>query len=480
MPSDTSSERIGLTEIGAEIRFLAAGDFDGDLHRDLVIRAQIYGDTSLGNTNADYDLFTIIVFWNDGTGHYSVNDTTQLEITGADRWGAGGAMSNDWTNDGADDLLMSSYSTAYVRGQKTIKIADLHIFTGRAGQRWGRNGIERTPAWSWWNHPSYNKLGPLVDQDGDGAMDIPLYVNNGTSGNTLSVLYGKPLGGLPDTTEWQTISLNSAGGNTSLLSDVTGDGLPEIIMNAGAEYMLKIYAGRPGQRLLEQYGSGNDEPQPDKGWWRRPWAALWHAHKLSDGWTPSGGATPRELNDGNFDGINDIWLPSSPYILCYSAGDRLDSLIDGIIELPLIGWEEWLGDIDGSGVPMIALYTDALHAIVLYKANPEIPRTGKYRKLPDLPAGVAQNGDAREMDGFSLTAAPNPAHDDVRISWMCEGLNAEAQVVVRDILGREVGSWSVPASEGTITWQNDRMVGGVYFITLTIGNRSDTTQVVIK
>jgi hypothetical protein len=265
-------------------------------------------------------------------------------------------------------------------------------------------------------------------------------------------------------------------GKYSLLSDITGDSVPELLVDCPTNGLVKIYAGRRSQRLKEQYGSGNDEPQSGKGWWYRPWAVLWTANKVNDGWSPSG--PPLQLYDGNLDGVNDIWLWSSPFILRYLGGDRLDSLIDGIIELPSIGARAWLGDIDGSGIPTIAFYTDILRATVLYKMNRKLPATGVYRQLSHVVSGIGADEEKR-TNGWTFTAESNLADREVHILW--QGLlQANAEVRVFDILGREVKHWKVDQLAGAIEWSTEGVVGGVYFITLSSNGSEETQRVMVR
>jgi hypothetical protein len=340
--------------------------------------------------------------------------------------------------------------------------------------------VSRTPEWNWWNPWEFNTLGPAIDQDGDGATDIPLYMNiGGDIGHArLTVLYGSPGGGLPDTANFQTIALDSCGGVYSLLTDVTGDGSPELLCNCGLQEVIKIYAGREHQRIAEQFGSGHAAPMPGKGWWPRPWAELWTANHLNDGFNGSGFGEIMNFNDGNLDGINDIWLTSTPYVLCYGTGHYLDSLIDGFIELGDVGNYAYLGDIDGSGAATIALFSLHLSATVLFKASDQLPQNGVWRTLPGDIAGVGESSQ-RDSSFIGLQVAPNPSGREVTIRW--RGSDAgEAGIRIRDILGREVANWSVPAGQHEAVWNNERMVGGAYFVTLTVASHTATTRVIVR
>jgi hypothetical protein len=480
-PSELVGERIGLTEIGANVKFLAAGDFDGDHHRDIIVQIQIIGDTRFGNTNGDYDIYSTIVFWNNGSGQFSLRDTTRLQITGIESWYNCEAVSTDWTNDGADDLMLWSCYDGYKYGQVLVKIPRLCIWQGRLGQRWGRNGLMSTPDKTWWTPPPFNTVSDVaVDQDGDGNADVGLFHNMfGTPGTArLTILYGRKEQ-LPDTNDFETITLDGAGGFNSILSDVTGDGLPEILVDCGGLDMVRIYAGRRRQRLKDQFGSGNDDPTSGKGWWRRPWAELWSAGKLNDGWTGSGFSPPFAY-DGSLDSVNDIWLASHPYFLCYTAGYRLDSLIDGLIEVPQASAIGYLGDVDGSGVNSIAVRDDAVGGVIFFKATKAIGETYIYRKVPD---DIASADDANTRlgahDALRMHTVPNPTSGEIKIIWQSDSETA-AIVKIQDILGREVATLNAPARQQEISWQSGDVVGGAYFITVTIGKQSDSTRIIVR
>jgi hypothetical protein len=480
IPTVASAERIGVEDIASDVKFLAAGDFDGDGRIDIAARMLGYHDTSFGLSNGA-EAARLVIFWQNDSGRFVSTDTTRLS-SGAEGWsGPDQGMSGDIDGDGADELLTWDSWGIGVVGGRIVNVPKLCMYRGRNGERWGRNGVSNLPDWQWWNPPPMNLIGSIIDHDGDGAFDISLFNNmNGVGTSHVSVLYGKVSGGLPDTTNIRTIALEQANGRASLFSDVTGDGMAELLVNSGSLEVVKIYAGRRGQRLQEQYGTGDDPPQPEKGWWRRPWAELWTAYHINDAWTGSGFASFFDLRDATGDSIDDIWLPSAPFILCYATGQRLDSLIDGIIEFPAGQWGGMfsnLGDITGTGESVLAVGHSGARGIIFFRMG-AVPQTGKSRTLPHLAASADKP--AIQSERMDLRAEPNPARGEVRIQWQSDGLSVDATLTVRDILGREVDSWVVPVQMGVSRWQTEGIVGGAYFITLSSDGIQTTTRVVVK
>jgi len=154
----------------------------------------------------------------------------------------------------------------------------LRLFSLRRGERWGRNGVRCRPVWTMWNRPPVlHEAGvQALDHDGDGAIDVAFFFQGDpfAEAASVSVLYGTPQG-YPDSASLQTVHLLTAGGRASLLEDITGDGVPELVAHAGGAELLRIYVGIRGRRLLDQYGTGADTARPgDPEWWGRPWATL--------------------------------------------------------------------------------------------------------------------------------------------------------------------------------------------------------------
>src|SRR5690606_7317877 len=195
-------------------------------------------------------------------------------------------------------------------------------------------------------------------------------------------------GGLPDTSDMQSIALSPAYGHSSLFTDVTGDHVPELILNCSDNNRIRIFIGLKGQRLLEQFGSGHDPERPgEQQWWGKPWAEITLPRGVNDYWDKSPFVL-YDLGDGDLDGIGDIWCLSWPYLLCYRGGSTLDDLADGIVDIrPANGLKTAavLGDIDGSGKITMALGGSG---VVLVQGTTTLPRTGKFRRLPEGTAAV--------------------------------------------------------------------------------------------
>jgi len=412
LPDSRSAQRIGPTEIGAITSFLACGDWDGDGFKDLAVRIQLINDTSAGNVDR-YEIARLVVFWGNASNVYSVQDTTQLQPE-ANIWiGISQGTGTDLDGDGTDDLLIRN-SKGFTDGQPIV-IPRLHIFKGHSGQRWGNNAISRTADWVYWNadNLSFDKI-DVLDHDSDGTPDVVLYANSVVPRAFLSILYGSP-GALPDTADIQSISLFNAGGRCALFTDVTGDHVPELVVNNNDSNLIKIFIGLKGQRLLEQYGSGHDPERPgEPQWWGKPWAQILLPSGVNDYWFRTENEL-YDLGDGDLDGIGDIWCLSWPYLLCYRGGSTLDDLADGIVDVrPANGLKTAaiLGDIDGSGKTTMALGGSG---VVLVQGTTKLPRTGKFRRLPEgtaaVPAAPRSANHARPWLSFHSLYSNHSEHE---------------------------------------------------------------------
>ncbi|MBL7989576.1 MAG: hypothetical protein JNJ94_16050, partial [Chlorobi bacterium] len=189
------------------------------------------------------------------------------------------------------------------------------------------------------------------------------------------------------------INVRSSGSEFALFSDVTGDHVLDLV-TIGGDFeggRISVFAGKPGQRLLEQYGTGTDSVDRANGRFPlRPWVKMPTPTALHDGWTGSEHVL-FDLGDINGDDRSEIVAHSSPFILIYTTGRTLDSLIDVMAQVPGSHTYNWgtlkrLGDIDGSGVPSFAVrYEGNVHFL---KAPPkdEIPTYGG--RLRDLPHAI--------------------------------------------------------------------------------------------
>ena len=478
-PDSSDRQRIGLTEIGSEGRLLCAGDWDADGYRDLAMWLRIYKDSTYGGQ--DYRPGRVVIFWGNPREEYSFRDTSRLFIL-TEQWiGARTASNQDFSGDGVQDLFI--YGGGGMQDGSYINTAEIHIFRGRMGQRWGQNGMQCTPDWSLWKSPPHSRLA-VVDQDKDGSFDIIFHDDQSSRSATVSVMYGRH-GALPDTTDVETIDLTVANGHFSLFSDVTGDTVPELLVNTGTPEVIRIYAGAPGQRLKQQYGSGFDPPQPGKGFWRRPWAEVWLPNKLDDTWIPAGWGPLIDLGDANHDGINDIWAYSEPYLICYAGGRFLDSLVDAVVTVP--GTEfisaANVGDISGMGRPALAIGYDWIphESVNPFPGGVMFVRTDTSfttnstnpRRLPVTTSDVAvSTGEGKGV----LATYPNPAHDRVTVRWNGLPSGRAVRLSVVNVLGEDVLSAAVDALSDGIELDLKTLPPGHYRIVLRTPTSTHSTS----
>lgn len=429
LPSTESGVRIGPTELFCQSDFLAVGDFDGDGHRDIVMSAIVYEDT-IFNANHGGSLTYVSVYWGNGSGHYSNNDTTRLDGSAAAWIDHGFGTAGDLTGDGVDDLaIYFPYGVAQGR-QGRVNVPRLHVFNGGSGRRWGRNGIPASADMNWWSSDHFGSESTdlrIFDQDRDGTIDLSVIdvIENGGMGITsrVAVLYGSADRPSFDTSDMQQVDLTTADGKNTAFIDVTGDGYEELVMSCGyVDNVFRVFAGRKGQRLLDQYGSGKDEPIAGHGWWKRPWLEVSQPHVLHDGWFPVWRFGAPDLGDGNLDGIRDVWTYSEPFLLCYTTGEYFDQWVDGYIRVDDLWAMANLGDIDGSGQETIALHFD------------QIPR----RPIEPFPGGVRFIKARRDLPTKHLDAPLRLPHDPVRVSSEQEIMLDEQLVIRRESGTRHV------------------------------------------
>ena len=414
LPTPADGIRIGPTEIGSNSQYLTIGDFDGDSYPDLACRYNLLGDTSFSNSDALYTLSQVVVFWNDRTGRFSLNDTSRLVCDGPVWLGGRQAIADDFTNDGMTDLLIQTSAKQWNYGT-LIPAPRLYLFTGQTGKRWGRSGESRSPVFRWWNPPAFNYM-QYRDHDCSGEKDLIFYSGDGNifGNNIIDVFVAYQRSETPwiDTTDIEAIDVRSSGSEFALFSDVTGDHVLDLVTIGGdfAGERISVFAGKPGQRLLEQYGSGTDSADRANGRFPlRPWVKMPTPTVLHDGWFGSEHVL-FDLGDINGDDRSEIAAHSTPFIIIYTTGNTLDSLVDVMARVPGDFWDTMtrLGDIDGSGTASFAvLYNDNVHFLKA-PAKDEIPTYGgRLRTLPhpidfrcQLSSGV---------DDPSTTSDPEPS-----------------------------------------------------------------------
>ena len=465
---------IGPIELGSKTEFIGAGDYDGNGVLDIAVCISQFEDTSFGGKG--YDISTVAVFYGNSSYQYSLQDTVRLS-NGYDAWlGAGRLISYDINNDGADELIIAS-SSGWEAGVGKIRQPNVVGFLGTPGKKWGRDGASNRRVWEWWNVPVVKPLNSFGywerrDADCDGHQDLVLYTNTtlgGTGG--LQVIYGTPDGGFPDTNAIETLDYQPILGARSVLSDVTGDGVPDLVVGCGERDVIEVFAGKPGQRLQELYGSGNDSA--DRANNRtpvRPWAHLQLPHAISDAWFQGTGAF--NLGDVDGDGVDEIWGESFPYIFGYRGLDALDSLGD-IIYRGEVHYAYRLRDLQVNGYPVIVFTNNS--RIGYYRIT-ETPFPGSFTSYA-LPHHVnfrcehaSQVVEAEPVATTSLQfhVQPNPANGHQQLLWQPQ--EGTAQITLHDAAGNLRWKTETPALSGAAIWQTDTVPSGTYTITLTINN----------
>ena len=284
----------------------------------------------------------------------------------------------------------------------------MSIWRGHKGKRWGRDEISRRADWEWWTAPVARRFGEkLIDQDCDNAPDIVLYEDRqGTQGSIISVLYGTPGGGLPDTSNFETVLLKEPfPANTAQLIDITNDNVLDLIIidDLGVEEQkVRVYPGEPGERIQELYGDGTD-----------PWAAFPTPIVLHDGWGGFHGRGRQiwDLGDCNDDGYRDLYFDHYPFLLSYTTGRVLDSLIDGAKRFDGLYPFDYVnvGDISGRGRDAYAVvHIKGVHFI---EGGKHINRSGVGRKLPHTPdvSRCESSVSVDEVETEELHSYPNPS-----------------------------------------------------------------------
>ncbi len=476
LPASTSGQRVRVSEAPSYITLLGSGDFDGDGYGDLVTQVGFSWDTTGGNSRGK-TTSRLVIFWNDGYGYFSLGDTTRLECDATMWITIHAGLGCDLDGDGVDDLLVQDYYG--LTGGQVVEQARLRIYRGHRGGRWGRNGLSRQADWKMWNTPPEKQI-RILDQDCDGNPDVVFVDNETSSLGSVGVLYGRE-GALPDTTELEVVDLTVANGHYALFSDVTGDGTFDLLVNCGAAARIRIYAGPPGQRLLEQYGSGYEGPSDGHGWWRRPWAEIISPDQMHDGWAGSGFSPLYDMGDINLDGADEVWTVLWPLIIGYSGGWCLDSLIDVEVHVPGtdIMSVARLGDIDGSGEPTVAIGYNTYPndegfpgAVVFLKPDTTVPAfTWRPRTLPHLPgetcgatSAAVDGGPPRASDASGLRVIPNPAAGTLRVAWTARSSSEPALLELVDERGTVLERWRRDAFMGSTTIDASSIPAGTYFL----------------
>ncbi len=481
LPTVESGQRIGPSQTNTSVVYLASGDFDNSGFKDIVTSIVLLGDTIPGG----FGVASVVVFWADDTGGYSIHDTTRLSC-GTDAWAIPGlSVGGDITGDRIDDLFIITPNVGISLDQGVfVKIPRVLIYQGNLKEeRWGSGANDREADASWWNRPAASMI-TIEDHDCDGENDMVFYQNVRGGTGSIHVLYGSAEVEFPDTNKIQSVTFTAASGEYSLLSDVTGDRVPELLVSAPSVDLIRAYAGKPGQRIIEQYGNGTDSlDRLNARYPLRPWAEIWLPNKLHEGWFNSGPLLS-DLGDVTGDSADEIWSGSSPFLIGYVSKLRLDSMIDVLFRLEGSADVVRLGDIDSSNVPTIAV---AYHnGIILYVKPGRIPSSGRYRQLPhdlNLKCGLTSDvfqGPGETQTLLHLEVRPNPADDHVYITWNPILEANEGELIIHDIMGREIYRSVVNSKAGRALWDPDGAISGIYYITIKIHSDSETKEIVLR
>ena len=479
LPDVNDRIRIGVEE-GTDVVFRGAGDWDGDGNVDVATLITPKEKDPEINPRG-YGLSHMVVWWGNGTGSYSVEDTTRLETTTEYWLGPMYFISHDWTRDGIDDLML--IGVAGFRDREVDRsMPSTGLWIGDHG-RWGREAGRRA-VWEWNDLPPYHHY-QIIDQDVDGYEDLVFHLKGGGGGvnGKVSIIYGTPEHIL-DTANIHTITLDNAWGKYALFSDITGDGVSELLVNTGGQEAIKAYVGFRGQRIEEQYGLGNEPGRPgEEVWWGKPWATIPLPGQLHDGWVSAGWSPIYDLGDAGIDGVGDVWVFSLPDYICYNGGQRFDSIYDSWIRRPSSGSGPIvsLGDIDGSGLNTIALGSDNL--VAFYQPSTNVPPTGKYRYMPPgvgtPETGVNdENSNVTTERTLGLQAWPNPSSGVVRFTWASTA--GTATILITDQLGQTVTQFETEARAGEAEWDASQTFGGVYFVSSEVDGVRESIEVRVQ
>ncbi|PCI99877.1 MAG: hypothetical protein COB15_03570 [Flavobacteriales bacterium] len=87
--------------------------------------------------------------------------------------------------------------------------------------------------------------------------------------------------------------------------------------------------------------------------------------------------------------------------------------------------------------------------------------------------------DELDANSVQLTAYPNPATDNLTISYVIDGNANNARMDVYDVLGQKVTSHALNSNKGQVNLKVDNLNAGVYFCSIKVDNKAIRTERVI-
>ena len=126
--------------------------------------------------------------------------------------------------------------------------------------------------------------------------------------------------------------------------------------------------------------------------------------------------------------------------------------------------------------PWVNCATDsAIWSVTAYDpANPSDSSSARIIWKCSAPVSIDE-----EINITTLNAYPNPATDNLTISYAIEGNNNNARMDVYDVLGQKVTSHALNSNKGQVNLNVDNLNAGVYFYSIKVDNKAIRTERVI-
>jgi len=188
----------------------------------------------------------------------------------------------------------------------------------------------------------------------------------------------------------------------------------------------------------------------------------------------SGGTTLR-TEDG---GANWVLLETGVFtdLLAVAMRDSMNALavgLDGMIFRTTDGGVTWRQENSPTSARLtgVSFEENGTAVIVGGEGN------GIILRYQEEPSSVEPD---REAEGRErLLLAPNPAADHVRIEWQA-GAGEIEEIIVFDLLGKEVARFEVETNAGSILWNVDEIPSGIYSIQCGSGEHREVKRVVVR